>query len=126
VAPFDLRGQRLVDVRQPPELQAQLASPKALAPPTALPLTQVEGLVASLASEGAISSEQPNGAPTARAHEDPARHAEACSDPLDPEDLHPAVMIDDLGAVVRKPDMPHLRITDGVRIGIGAVITGYA
>src|SRR5262249_29313988 len=122
MAPLGLGRKRLVDVGQPPELQAQLAGPKALAAPAALPLTQVERLVASLASISTISSEQPNGAAPARAHEDPARHSEARSDPPDPEDLHPIEMIDDLGAVVRNPNMPDLWITDGVRIGIGAVI----
>ena len=55
--PPGLGGERLVHVGQPSELQAQLAGPEALAALTALPLTQVEGLVASLASVGAISSE---------------------------------------------------------------------
>src|SRR6516165_4732275 len=120
--PPGLGGERLVDVRQPSELQAQLAGPEALAAPTALPLTQVEGLVASLASVGAISSEQPNGAAAAGAHEEPARHAEARSDPSNPEDLHSIEMIDDLGAVIRKANVPHLWIAERVRIGVGGVV----
>jgi hypothetical protein len=78
--------------------------------------------VASLASVGAVSSEQPNGAAAARAHEDPPRHPKTRSDPLNPEDLHPVVMIDDLRAVVRKTDMSHLWIAEWVRVNVGGVI----
>src|SRR5262245_59912564 len=104
VAPPGSRRKWLIDIGQPAQLQAQLASPQALAAPAALPLTQVERPVASLASVGAVLSEQPNRPAAARAHEDPPRHSKAGSDPFDPEYLYPAVVIDDLSAVIRKSD----------------------
>ena len=91
MAPFDLRGQRLVDVRQPPELQAQLASPKALATSTTLPLAHVDRSMAGLAGIHAISSKQSDSAVTAEAYEDCAGFSQARPDPYDAEALDVAI-----------------------------------
>jgi hypothetical protein len=90
---------------QPPSSRPQLAGPKALGTPTALPLAHVDRAVAALAGIGAIPSEQPNSAVTAGAHEDRTVSAETRPDPHDPEPLKVAIASFDFEAGGGKPQI---------------------